>query len=204
MIVDDHPLVRDGLADLLSTAGFEVSAQADNALNALSHPFYQVCEAFVIDLSLGEQSGIDLIRQLSQINKPVVVYSMHEAAGVIKKAFEVGAMGYVAKRETPDILLEAIKSVLSGKTFESPYVKEILANNNSTKELSDQQKQIFILLGRGWSNVDIANEMNISVRTLESYFVRIMNKLEIHGVKNLRQEAILACKKEIFEPDSKI
>jgi len=145
-----------------------------------------------------------LIRQVSQINKPVVVYSMHEVPSVIKKAFEAGAMGYVAKRETPGILLEALKHVLSGNTFESPYVKEILANSNSTKELSDQQKQIFLLLGRGWSNIDIANEMNISVRTLESYFVRIMNKLEIHGVKNLRQEAILACKKEIFEPESKV
>lgn len=204
MIVDDHPLVRDGLADLLSTAGFEVSAQADNALNALSHPDYPICEAFVIDLSLGDQSGIDLIRKISQIRRPIVVYSMHEVAGAIKKAFAAGAMGYVCKRETPDILLVALKTVLSGQIFESPYVKEVLSNNNSTKELSDQQKQIFLLLGRGLSNIDIADEMNISVRTLESYFVRIMNKLEIHGVKNLRQEAIAAYKKEVFEPESKV
>lgn len=203
MIVDDHPLVRDGLADLLATAGFKVGALADNVSNALSHPDFSSCEAFVIDLSLGDQSGIDLIKQLCRMNRPVVVYSMHEVAGVIKKAFEAGAMGYVAKRETPDILLEALRTVLSGQIFESPYVKEVLSNCSSTKELSDQQRQIFLLLGRGLSNIDIANEMNISVRTLESYFVRIMNKLEIHGVKQLRQEAIAACKNDVFEPDPK-
>ncbi|KAF1080652.1 MAG: hypothetical protein GQF41_3062 [Candidatus Rifleibacterium amylolyticum] len=201
MIVDDHPLVRDGLTDLLTTAGFKVAGQAENSQSALSHPKFASCSVFVIDLSLGDQSGLDLIRQLNQLGKPVVVYSMHETSNVIKKAFDAGALGYVTKSEPPEILLEALKAVIAGKKFESPRVIEALSNSSSTRELSDQQKQIFLLLGRGWTNIAIANEMNISVRTLESYFVRIMDKLNIQGVKRLRQEAILAFKKDI--PDQR-
>lgn len=199
MIVDDHPLVCDGLTQLLLTAGFTVAGQAEDAPGALSHQACKNCGLFIVDLSLGENSALELIVKLHKMKRRVLVYSMHETSNIIRQALEAGAMGYVTKRETPVILLEAIEYVLAGKVYHSPRVIEILSDADPTEELSDQQKQIFQLLGRGLSNTSIAQELDISVRTLESYCVRMMNKLNISGIKQLRRQAILACKKDIFD-----
>lgn len=198
LIVDDHPLVCDGLTQLLITAGFTVAGQAKDAPGALSHRAFKSCGLFIVDLSLGEHSALELIVRLHKMKYRVLVYSMHETSNVVRQAVDAGAMGYVTKRETPTILLEAIECIFAGKIYHSPRVSEILSDTDPTEELSDQQKQIFQLLGRGLSNTCIAQELDISVRTLESYCVRIMNKLNVSGIKKLRQKAILAFKKDIF------
>ncbi len=199
MIVDDHPLVRDGLHQLLSAAGFNVVGQVEDADSLLTHPAFEKCDLFIVDLSLGEASGLELAGRLCRLERCVLVYSMHETSNIIRQALEAGVMGYVSKRETPTILLAAIECVFSGKIYHSPRVMEILSDADPTEELSDQQKQIFQLLGRGLANAAIAQELGISVRTLESYCVRIMNKLNVNGIKQLRQQAILACKNDIFD-----
>lgn len=201
MIVDDHPLVCDGLAQLLCTAGFTVAGQAEDMLTALAHQAFKSCGLFIVDLSLGEYSAMELIIRLHSMKRRVLVYSMHETSNVIRQALNAGAMGYVTKRETPTILLKAIERVLSGKIYHSPRVIEILSDVDPAEELSDQQKQIFNLLGRGLSNINIAKQLDISVRTLESYCVRIMNKLNISGIKQLRQQAILAFKRNSLEDE---
>lgn len=199
MIVDDHPLVCDGLAQLLCTAGFTVAGQAEDMPTALTHQAFKSCGLFIVDLSLGENSALELIVRLHKMKRCILVYSMHETSNIIRQALDAGAMGYVTKRETPAILIEAIEYVLAGKVYHSPRVIEIMSDADPTEELSVQQKQIFHLLGRGLSNTNIAQELDISVRTLESYCVRMMNKLNVSGIKELRQQAILAFKKNIFD-----
>lgn len=192
MIIDDHPLVRDGLAQLLTAADFEIAALVEDYASALANSAFASCNIFIVDLSLAGDSGLELVRELNRQNRLAIVYSMHETANVVKQAFEAGANGYVTKRESPAILIEAITAVLSGIKFYSPRIRKLLAESDPVEELSDQQKQIFIMLGMGLSNNEIAGELKISVRTLESYCVRIMNKLNVDGTKQLRQMAIAA------------
>lgn len=201
MIVDDHPLVRDGLQHLLTAAGFRVAGQAADPVGVFSHSDFDSFRLFIIDLSLGDSSGLALISRLQEAGRLTLVYSMHETASVVRQSFQAGAAGYVTKRETPAILVEAINCVLAGKIYRSPQVVEILSDSDPIDELSAQQKQIYSLLGRGLSNSSIASELGISVRTLESYCVRIMNKLNVTGIKQLRQKAILACKNDMFDKD---
>lgn len=201
-LVDDHPLVREGLNHLLTAAGFLVAGQAEDVSSIFLHPNFESSEVVIVDLSLGESNGLKLVEQLQQMQRLVVVYSMHENSNIIKQAFAAGAKGYVTKRESPTILLEAIRCVLAGENYQSPHVKKALADFDPMNDLSEQQKQIFNLLGRGMPNGSIAQELNIGVRTLESYCVRIMNKLNIDGIKQLRQQAILAYQKNNFDPST--
>ena len=120
----------------------------------------------------------------------VLAYSMHEGSNVIRRALEAGANGYVTKREPAQALLDAIAAVLAGQRHLSPRAAAVLKELSPLDALSGQQQQIYRHLGQGISNEGIAQRMNISVRTLESYFVRILDKLGLPGVKELRRQAI--------------
>ncbi|HRR34866.1 MAG TPA: response regulator transcription factor [Kiritimatiellia bacterium] len=189
-IVDDHPLVRDALAQLLAGAGFEVSGGATDVREALAHPALAACRLAIIDLSLGAESGLDLIRRLRILGIAVLVYSMHKESNVIRRALEAGASGYVTKSETASSLLDAVRALLAGARYLSPRVEAALRESSSIESLSGQQRQIYRLLGQGFSNEEIAGRLAISVRTLESYCVRIMDKLGAQGARELRRQAI--------------
>ena len=136
------------------------------------------------------QSGIELIKKLRARGLAVLVYSMHESSTVIRRALDAGAGGYVTKREAAESLADAIQAVLAGSRYLSPRVEASLRYSTPLDGLSGQQQQIYRLLGQGASNEDIARQLGISVRTLESYCVRIMNKLGLQGVKEMRRRAI--------------
>lgn len=189
-IVDDHPLVRAALAQLLAGAGFKPEGQANDSAEALAHPALAASQLVVVDLALGEESGIDLIKKLRAKGLAVLVYSMHEGSNVIRRALEAGAGGYVTKREAAESLGAAIQTVLAGVRYLSPRTEAALREFSPLNGLSGQQQQIYRHLGQGGSNEEIARQMGISVRTLESYFVRILDKLGLPGVKELRRQAI--------------
>ena len=189
-LVDDHPLVRAALAQLLEEAGFAPDGQAGTPAEALSHPALAASRLAVVDLALGEESGFDLIRKLRARGLAVLVYSMHEGPNAIRRALDAGAGGYVTKREAAESLAVAIRAVLAGGCYLSPRAEAALQELTPLDGLSGQQRQIYQLLGRGMSNEDIARQLGISVRTLESYCVRIMDKLGVQGVKELRRQAI--------------
>lgn len=189
-IVDDHPLVRDALAHLLAGAGFAVSGEAADEREALAHPALESCRLAIIDLSLGAASGLALIRRLRTLGLSVLVYSMHEESNVILRALEAGAGGYVTKRETAPSLLDAVRALLADSRYLSPRVEAALRDLPPTESLSGQQRQIYRLLGQGYSNEEIADRLSISVRTLESYCTRIMDKLGVQGTRELRRQAI--------------
>ena len=198
-IVDDHPLVRDALVQLLVGAGFEVSGGAVDGREALAHPALASCRLAIIDLSLGAESGLALIRHLRSLGIAVLVYSMHEESNVIRRAMAAGASGYVTKRETAPSLLDAVRALLAGVHYLSPRVEAALRESSPVDSLSGQQRHIYNMLGQGFPNEEIAGRLSISVRTLESYCVRIMDKLGAQGAKELRRQAIRDATGDLFE-----
>ena len=189
-LVDDHPLVRAGLAHLLQASGFAVAGEAATSSETLSHPALATSPLVIVDLALGDESGIDLIKHLRLRGLLVLVYSMHEGPHMIRNALEAGAGGYVTKREAAHSLAEAIRAVSTGSRYLSPRAAAACHEANPLDGLSGQQRQLYRLLGQGCSNEEIARQLNISVRTLESYYVRVIDKLGVKGVKELRQQAI--------------
>jgi len=189
-LLDDHPMVLDGLSNLLRGAGLAISGQAENARTTLEHPGLEESALVLVDLALGEESGIELIKLLRRRGLAVLVYSMHESPQVIQQALDAGAVGYVTKREASGSLLEAIRTVLAGERYLSLRAEKALGMATPVDMLTGQQIRIFQLMGQGLSNDDIARQLGISVRTLESYAARIMDKLSLQSMKELRQQAI--------------
>lgn len=189
-LVDDHPLVRAGLAHLLQASGFVVAGEAGSSAETLAHPALDMKPLVIVDLSLGDESGIDLIKRLRVRGLPVLVYSMHEGYHLIRSAFEAGAGGYVTKREAAHSLPEAIRAVGAGTRYLSPRAAVAIEEPTPLDGLSGQQRKLYRLLGQGCANEEIARQLGISVRTLESYCARVIDKLGLQGVRELRQQAI--------------
>ncbi|NCD33975.1 MAG: response regulator transcription factor [Spartobacteria bacterium] len=189
-LVDDHPLVRDGLVHLLSAAGYFVAGQAGGIREARSHPALTASDLVIVDLSLEKEDGLELLKQLRHSGQRMIVLSMHESSSIIRRALEAGAVGYVTKREAATSLIEAVETILQGGQYLSSRAEAALREQEPIDDLTGQQRRLYKLLGQGFSNEEIAHEMNISIRTIESYCVRIMNKLNLQSMKELRQQAI--------------
>ena len=123
-LVEDHPAVRQGLRLMLELDGMHVCGEAEDARTALTEIQVAAPDLVMVDLSLGEDSGLDLIRALAQRwpELPTLAYSMFEDTLHVKRAFGAGARAYVTKREAPEILVQAIQECLAGRTFASPRV----------------------------------------------------------------------------------
>ena len=143
-LIDDHPTMRAGLAMLLSHVGYTICGEAENQAELLER--IDSCDADVVllDLSLAEENGLDLLDALQQRNIAALVYSMHENWGTIEQAFKRGAQGYVTKREGPNVLLEALAEIASGKRYISPRASHGLAS----RVLSDEPAAQGILSAR--------------------------------------------------------
>lgn len=205
-IVDDHPLVREWLTNLINQqADLEVCGEAESAADALAGIARTQPALAVIDISLNAASGLELIKDLCIQHPSVVplVLSMHEEELYAERAMRAGARGYVRKRETSKDILAAIRKVLEGGI----YVSEKLSNAMALKflkggealgavqsrvsELSDRELQAFQLLGKGRSTSEIADELHLSLKTVQAYCVRAKEKLGLTTAAELLREAIL-------------
>ena len=196
-LIDDHPAVRDGLKLLFSGAAYTICGEAENSADTLARIGPSTAELAILDLSLGDESGFELIGELRRRDVATLIYSMHEDTGAIRKSFALGAAGYVSKREKSTILRQAVAEVLAGRRYVSPRVAQSfadgeLAEPQSSREqsLTEREHQVLSLLGRGEANADIAVALAISVRTVETHFVRIIAKLKLGGMRELRRYAI--------------
>lgn len=196
-LIDDHPAVRDGLKLLFSGASYLVCGEAETSSETFERIGASGAELAVLDLSLGDESGFELITELCRLGIAVLVYSMYEDADAIEKSFSLGATGYVTKREKSAVLRLAVSDVLAGRRYVSPRAVQSLTDRalsspqvNQKYLPSDRERQILSLLGRGESNADIAAALAISIRTVETHFVRIISKLKLDGMKELRRYAI--------------
>jgi DNA-binding NarL/FixJ family response regulator len=202
-IVDDHPLVREGLtnlvnqqADLIGCGEAATAAEAMQNIPA-AHP-----EIVIVDLSLGDSSGIELIKDLKRSYPAlfVLVLSMHEEAHYAERALRAGARGYLVKRETTRKVIEAIRTVLEGRFFLNDALSQVitaefvagktLATRSPVEQLSDRELAVFDLLGQGWSTRRIAETLHVSVKTVQAYYARIKDKLHLGSVTELIREAV--------------
>lgn len=205
-LVDDHPLVREWLANLINQQpDLEVCGEAEDAVGALAGIARTGAELAVIDISLNAASGLELIKDLS-IQHPSVaslVLSMHEEGLYAERAMRAGARGYVRKRETSKNILAAIRRVVEGGI----YISQKLSNSMAQKflkgqegvgvaqsrvgQLSNRELEIFHLLGQGKSTSEIAERLHISLKTVQAYCVRAKTKLGLTTAMELVREAIL-------------
>jgi DNA-binding NarL/FixJ family response regulator len=195
-LIDDHPAMRTGLTLLLTQVGHVVCGEAENRAEALDRLDAAQPQVALVDLSLAEESGLDLIDALRARNVPALIYSMHEDCATIERAFGCGAQGYVTKREVADVLLEAITQVVAGQRYASPRVmrslasRVLLAGEGGEIALSQREEQIMAMLGRGDSSAEIARTLHISAHTVQTYYARIIEKFGLDGMKSLRKLAI--------------
>jgi len=194
-IVDDHPVVRQGLRLLFTHASHIVCGEAESVRNVVTRLGSAGADIVLLDLSLGDESGLDLIEAIRAAGCAVLVYSMHEDAATIERALAAGANGYVSKRENEGTLLQAIADLLAGNRHLSPLAAQNMTNRSLSEParrpvLSERESTILSCLGQGDSNAEIAAALSISVRTVETYCARLVSKLELEGMRALRRYAI--------------
>lgn len=194
-MVDDHPAVREGLRLLLQQQGIVICGEAGDAASALAEIPAASPDLVTVDLRLGKESGLTLLRALARRvpGVPLLVYSMLEDAFHVRQAFAAGASGYVTKREISALLTLAIEEVLAGRRYTSPRAEKILGaapeGRKDIEPLSPRELVVYKLLGEGYGTTAIAEELGVSRRTVDSHFGRIREKLGAPGMEALRRRA---------------
>lgn len=196
ILIDDHPAVLKGLGILLATRQHKVCAEANSVAEARSKLNESDYDIALLDLTLQDGSGLALLPDLESLDVAALVYTMHEEADLISRAFGSGALGYVSKQEDTHILFEAIEKVAAGKRYVSPCAAQCLEEGEREprieESLSDRENQIFVLMGQGFGNTEIAEKLGLSRRTVETYCNRMVRKFDFEGRKELRKLAISA------------
>ena len=203
LLVDDHPLIRQGLGQLINQElGLEVCGEAEEASQALKTIAALKPDIVVLDLSLKGMNGLELLKILkSRYPKmPVLVLSMHEESLYAERSLRAGARGYIMKQEGTEKVVTAIRKVLSGEI----YVSENLTNrmlsrladhpmdgaNSPLESLSDRELEVFQLIGQGMGTRQIADKLCISIKTVESYREHIKQKLKLKNSVELVHQAV--------------
>jgi DNA-binding NarL/FixJ family response regulator len=193
LIVDDHPAVREALAFRISKLpNLEVCGEAATIAEALKLVVEKNPDIAIIDISLKTSDGIDLIKRIKARTETVrmLVWSMHSESLYAERALRAGAHGYITKEQATDRIVEAICHVLAGKVYLSPAMTEKLLqrsvgegtellSRSPVEALSDRELQVFRQIGQGRKTADIAGQMHLSVKTVETYRDRIREKLDL-------------------------
>lgn len=203
LIVDDHPLVRESLTTLIQQhPGLAVCGEASSQSEALSAIAETHPDLAIIDISLGRGSGLDLIKDIKDRHPDLkmLVLSMHDEAVYAERAVRAGAHGYVMKKESTRKVIDAIRHVMSGELFLNPEILSSLAKKFvsgrpptgalTVDELSDRELEVFRLLGQGYETREIAQVLEVSIKTVQTYCARIKEKLRIRNGTELLREAV--------------
>jgi len=202
-IVDDHPLVREGLANLINGQDdLIVCGEAEDSGQAIDAIMQARPDVALIDISLKNESGLELVKNLGSQFPLValIVLSMHDEALYAERALRAGAHGYVMKRETSKSVLASIRHVLEGGVYVSERVVKSMAHRlRSSREaaarspverLSDRELEIFRLLGQGRTTSQIAGDLNLSLKTVQAYCSRAKEKFGVTSLAELLRAAI--------------
>jgi len=202
-VVDDHPIVRQGLALLINReSDLMVCGEAEDAQSALQSMANSQPDILIVDISLNGPDGLDLLKDIRTrcAELPVLILSMHDESIYAERALRAGAQGYIMKQEATDKVLVALRRILAHEI----YVSERIANRmlqryigssstgrpSSVGDLTDRELEVFRLIGEGHSTRRIAEELHISIKTVESYQAHIKEKLSIRSARELVQHAI--------------
>ena len=202
-IVDDHPLVREWLTTLIDQqTDLAVCGEAATAAEAMRAVGSSKPDVAVVDISLTDSSGIELIKDLRNAcpSLVVLVLSMHEESHYAARALRAGARGYLMKRETTRKVIPAIRQVLEGKICVSETITaamalrfvegQTLATLSPVEQFSDRELEVFEWLGQGRSTRQIAETLRISVKTVQAYCARMKEKLNLVTSTELVREAV--------------
>ena len=202
LLVDDHPLLRTGLALTLSDEpDFEVVGQAADAEEALDVIDWLDPHLVVVDLSLPGMGGLELVKHLQTIKPEVrtLVVSRHDESLYAERAVRAGARGYVSKLQAGDRIVEAVRTVLRGGIYLSDDVKDRMLFGAAAgrdpmasplEVLSDRELEVFEMTGRGVETKEVAERLHLSVKTVESYRARIKAKLGLTNSTELIAHAV--------------
>jgi DNA-binding NarL/FixJ family response regulator len=201
LIVDDHPMVREGLAMHLATQpDMEVCAEAEDPAGAMEAIETTRPDLVIVDISLKNGNGLDLIRRIRERDSGVriLVWSMYPENLYAERALRAGARGYLSKDRATRELLEAIRSVLAGKVYVSgDFTENVLqqlvagdtADHSPVQSLSDRELEAFEMMGHGLTTEAIAARMHVSSKTVETYRIRIKQKLGLKNATEVIQRA---------------
>jgi DNA-binding NarL/FixJ family response regulator len=186
LLVDDHPIVREGYRRLLEQqAGFRVCAEAEDASGAYRAYRDAKPDVVVMDLSLPGPGGLEAVRHIRQWDRAarILVFTMHASAAFALKAFEAGARGYITKSSAPPELLRAIATVArGGRAVSEDIAREVAAERLSSErslveDLGPRETEILRLVASGWTTEDIAGALHLSVKTVQNYHYQIKSKI---------------------------
>ena len=200
-IVDDHPLVREGLAARIAAQpDMEVCGEAADIESALELIVSKRPSLAIVDIALRNGNGIDLIKRIvaAGVNTRMLVVSAYDESFFAERALRAGALGYINKQELQSQVVDALRTVLRGERYLSAFMAQRLiaqaigskVAHGGTEALTDRELQIFQLIGRGKSTREIAQELNVSVHTIDSHREHIRAKLDLHNGTELIQRAV--------------
>ena len=203
LLVDDHPLVREGLVNLISQqADLQICGEAGNEPQALEIIRTVQPHVAIVDISLENGSGIELIKSIKAMFPAVtvLVLSMHDESLYAERALRAGARGYVMKREAAKKVIQAIRSVLAGQLYVSDKIAALMAEKfvegrpaataSPIEQLSNRELEVFQLLGLGHNTRQIADHLHVGFKTVQAYCARIKEKLKLANATELLREAI--------------
>ena len=203
LIVDDHPIVRHGLKQLLEqTPGIVVCGEAEDAAEVLPEIAATQPDIVLLDISLKAISGIDVLSEVRAAypDLPVLILTMHDESRYAERALRAGAQGYVIKEDPPEGLVRAIAQVLQGKMYLSEGMTFKMLKNFAdgderrddacVERLSAREREIFALIGQGMGTRQIAAQLQVSVKTVDAHRANIKRKLELKSGTQLMQVAI--------------
>jgi DNA-binding NarL/FixJ family response regulator len=211
LIVDDHPIFRMGMEELLNQEeDFTVCAVAEDIRSARRALAEKRPDMAIIDISLAQENGLDLVKEIASEGSGVLVLvlSMHDESVWAERAIRAGARGYVMKKEASESIILAVRNILNGKIHVSPSMMAHLLDKfqvnpdcqggQSEEVLTDRELEVFRLIGQGLSTRDIAERMRLSIKTIGTYRDRIKQKLCLKSAVELTRRAVLWTEKESF------
>ena len=203
LIVDDHPIVRQGLTELINHEDdLVVCSQAEDAPEAMGVIKALKPDMVIVDISLKETSGMELIKDINvqYPNLPVLALSMHDESLYAERALCAGAKGYIMKAEATERVITAIRKILSGEIYVSDrmaakMVRKLVGGRSDVgasaiDSLSDRELEVFRLIGQGRGTRQIAEKLHLSIKTIETYRAHIKEKLSLANATELLQYAI--------------
>ncbi|MBP7951441.1 MAG: response regulator transcription factor [Verrucomicrobiales bacterium] len=201
-IVDDHPIMRQGIAQLINhEPDLQVVGEASDAANALTGVLETKPDLVIVDISLPGKNGLELIKDIRACLKNVclLVHSMHDESLYVERVLRAGAQGYIMKHEGGKKVMDAIRYVLAGEIYvSSPMSEKILevfsnhrpSTTDPVESLSDRQFEIFQMIGQGKGTRTIAEELNVSVKTVDAHRANIKEKLRLRTGNELVRYAV--------------
>jgi DNA-binding NarL/FixJ family response regulator len=204
VIAEDHTILREGLRSLLSSdPNFEIVGEAEDGREAIRCVEKLKPDLILTDLSMPRMNGMEAIKEIRRISPvtKILVLTVHKTEEYILATFRAGANGYLLKDSTHAELVMAVKKVLSGKQYISPEIsakviegylegKKTLKSQTSWETLTQREREILKLIAEGYKNKEIADDLCISVKTVEKHRANLMEKLNLHNVQALTTYAI--------------